>query len=94
MATVPRPPPTEEMKVLYRRNHAAGMLFKNMHDAQPPEKGVTKSARNTNIIWDKKVQRYRYTKGANIFGGEKLGGRFTSGPKRRRVYEKTWRSRK
>ncbi len=71
--------PTEE--VLRERKHAAGVgvIQKAVHDARPPEKGVTRLRPLTEKLWNKKARRYRYEKGI-VIAGKKVGGRFTTAP--------------
>ena len=72
--------PTEE--VIRQRKHRArvGVIQKAVHDAKPPEKGVTKLKPVINERWDKKMRRYRYCKGVKSITGKSLGGRFIVTP--------------
>lgn len=74
-----RTKPTEETLRIYRRNAGAGVLIKAMHDARPPEKGVTRLPPLKQKLWNKKARRYRYEKGI-VIAGKKVGGRFTTAP--------------
>lgn len=71
--------PLESTLRVYRRNAAVGVVLKAMHDARPPETGVTRLAPLKDKLWNKKARRYRYEKGI-VIAGEKVGGRFTTAP--------------
>lgn len=62
-----------------KRGARIGVIQKAMHDAKPPEEGVTKLRPLKEKLWNKKARRYRYEKGITI-AGKKVGGRFTTAP--------------
>jgi hypothetical protein len=69
-----------ETQLIYDQDHAYGMFLKGMSDAQVPEKGATELDSITEKIWDKRVQRYRYTRGMRTLAGKRMGGKFASAP--------------
>jgi hypothetical protein len=71
--------PLESVIQERKRNAGVGVVLKAMHDAKPPEEGVTKLRPHTQKLWSKKARRYRYEKGISI-AGKKVGGRFTTAP--------------
>jgi hypothetical protein len=71
--------PLESVIQERKRNARVGVVLKAMHDAKPPEEGVTILRPLTQKLWNKKAGRYRYEKGISI-AGKKVGGRFTTAP--------------
>lgn len=71
--------PTDEVIRERKRLAGVGVVLKAMHDARPPETGVTRLPPLTKKLWNKKARRYRYERGI-VIAGKKVGGRFTTAP--------------